>query len=858
MKKKKLIAVICCLVVVVVAGVLAAIIIPSFSMAASSITVYNPLGELEPQPNQPLAERGFTSFANKRVAFAYYAKAISPQTMRAIEHMLENEYTGAEFDEFNLGSSIGAKPLSYYETLAEYDAVVFGVADCTLSAWWGAYHQKMVEALGTPTVLLTHEAFVEASAVGALDNGFGGARGVTIDSEIYSRAATVLRNNSVEYLEEAFAKGVYPQVKTALTGALTQDEKSPPAITPAQLAGWTDGDPTAKLLKIEEADEVLAAAEFNAMSMELGFGDGLPMIMPLPELVDEMLAATTRGRDEVLGRIMPRGGIMTVEKVAINSVMAGARPAYFPAILAAMEAYASSWEDGGLLYHSLTSSDNYSLMLLFSGPIVEELGISGQWGYIGSGNEASNAIGRAVRLSARNIGVNRTNVTDGTARQGRQNDHALTVFGEEEKLLPAGWERHSEMLGFKREQSTVTVLGYSATDMYFGLGGVNAEFVPLNVVRSGATKAGFANVSIMTIPRNVTALLQSGLGPGGTVIANKVALLNTLGYVGGNQSLLYPVVVGDPDSARVYTGGASQYGMAATKFYGVQAFQSRLITGAASGNYGKDAPSPAQPTKAEVYYKDGKAYLSWSAPTGAATGLRYQVSYTGGAAGGAFNPAGVLPDTGSPQPPPPPIGASNFVAPAELRVAFDVGIWPMAAGSYDPGLDGNGIQSGTVVYGLFNASYTAIAAPAKLTGYTKVNSVAELTAGTWYVLRASSGFDYILIKPDNPVAAPLVYTPKPFKTSNYEYFPAWLDVPSGATSVVIRGMSADDAYYNDFWVRAIDDKVVNAVGVAVPAALDFGASGRGAWVKATLVKSGKSPDNTVSLSPPPEVAAKFG
>ncbi|MDR0905218.1 MAG: hypothetical protein LBN00_03430 [Oscillospiraceae bacterium] len=855
MNKKKLIAALSCVIVV---AILAAIIIPSVSTAASSIRVYNPLGELVPQVNQPLAERVFDSFADKRVAFVYYAKALSPQSMRALENLLANEYSGTVFDEYNLGSSIGAKPLSYYETLAEYDAVVIGVADCTQSAWWGAYHAKMIEALGTPAVLLAHEAFADAFAVGALDNGFGGARGVVVDSAIYSRAATVLRNNGVEYLEEAFGDGVYAQIKSALTDKLTEDEKSPPAITPQQLAGWTDGDPTAKMLEIEEADEVRAAAKFNSMSMELGFGDGLPLIMPLPELVDDMLAATTRNRDDVLGRIMPRGGIMTVEKIAVNSVMAGARPEYFPAILAAMEAYASSWEDGGLLYHTLTSSDNYSLMLLFSGPIVEELGISGQWGYIGSGNEANNGIGRAVRLSARNIGVNRTNVTDGTARQGRQNDHALTVFGEEEKLLPAGWERHNEMLGFKREQSTVTLLGYYAQDMYFGLGGVNAEFVPLSVVRSGATKAGIANVSIMTIPRNVAALLQSGLGPGGTVIENKTALLTTLGYAGGNQSLLYPVVVGDPDSARVYTGGPSQYGMAATKFYGMQAFQSRLITGAAAGNYGKDTPPPAQPTKAEVYFKDGYAYLSWSAPSGGGTGLRYQVSYTGGAAGGTFNPAGILPDTGAPQPPAPPVAASSFTAPAELRTAFNVGIWPMAAGSYDPGLDGHGIQAGTLVYGLFNASYATIAPPAKVTGYNEVNSVTALTAGSWYLLRGSSGFDYVLIKPENPVAAPLIYTPKPFNAGAYDYFPAWIDVPAGVTNIVIPGVTEGGRYYSDFWVRAVDDGVVNAVGVAVPVALDYGASGRGAWTEAAVVKPGRSPSDFASVPAPPDITAKFG
>ena len=829
-------------VLFLLAAMLMGIMTTASCAANVAITVLNPLGEIEPVYNQPLAER-LNDLKGKNIALVYYAKALSPQSMRAIGNLLQSKYQGLTVAEYNLGSEIGAKPQGNYETLAKHDAVVLGIADCTLSAWWGAYHAKMLEALGTPVVLLLHEAFVETHNAGRLDNGFTGARRALLDGEIYSRALTVLRNTNVAYLEEAFSKptakypAVLKQIEEALTKKLTRAEKKPPEITPQQLAGWTSGDPTVPTLTVKAVDEVRAAQKFNDMAMALGFGDGLPLIMPLPELVEEMLAATTRDRHEVLGKIMPRGGIVTVEKVAINSVMAGARPEYFPAILAAVEAYASSWEDANLLYHTLTSSDNYSLLLLFSGPIVEELGISGQWGFLSSGNEANNAIGRAVRLSIRNIGLNRTHVTDGTARQGRQNDHALTVFGEEGRLLPAGWERVHELMGFDREQSTVTLLGYYAPNMYSAYGGVNAEFVPMQVIRNAASAAGRNNVSIMTIPRNIAALLQKGLARGSEIkVANKKELVTeVMGYSGGSQYLIWPVVVGDPESARVYTGGPGQFGMAPPKFYGVQAFQTKLITGATKTKAGSDPAPPGAPAKVKVTYEDDKAIISWEAPPGGDAGLRYQVSATGGAAGGAANPKGVLPKTFAPVPPSPPAAELMSTKPPEVAEAFEVGVWPLDPGSYDPALNGQGILPGTVIYGLFDGNFNRLPAPSSVAGFTEATSPGAMAPGSYYILHAASGFSYVLMLPITATSAPLTYEPAPLDHT-HENFPAWIDVPAGEKSITIT-VDPHDPYYTNFWVRAVDENMKNTVAVkenGTEIMLDTSASGRGAWAKAAV------------------------
>jgi uncharacterized membrane protein len=71
----------------------------------------------------------------------------------------------------------------------------------------------------------------------------------------------------------------------------------------------------------------------------------------------------------------------------------------------------------------------------------------------------------------------------------------------------------------------------------------------------------------------------------------------------------------------------------------------------------------------------------------------------------------------------------------------------MAANTYDPGLDGQGIKNGVYVYGLFDAAYAPVAAPTALAGYTAAASAESMTPGSFYVLNASSGFGYVLVSP---------------------------------------------------------------------------------------------------------------
>ncbi len=163
-----------------------------------------------------------------------------------------------------------------------------------------------------------------------------------------------------------------------------------------------------------------------------------------------MRAGTTRSPEEVIGRVPYRNGIATVEKIAINAVMAGAKPEYLPAILAAMECLVEE----GTFTHMMSSEGSFTLMIMVSGPIAHELNMNSGVGLLGHGWRANNTIGRAVRLSLINIGYLWPGEID-MALIGRPSSHTFYTFAENMDQSP--WESFNEGLGYRREDSCVTV-----------------------------------------------------------------------------------------------------------------------------------------------------------------------------------------------------------------------------------------------------------------------------------------------------------------------------------------------------------------------------------------------------------------
>ncbi|BFM05631.1 hypothetical protein [Halioxenophilus aromaticivorans] len=201
-----------------------------------------------------------------------------------------------------------------------------------------------------------------------------------------------------------------------------------------------------------EIDDVMAFTQF---AMDQGWGDGLPLIPPTETRVRTFLAANNRYADEVICQLPPTDADCTVEKIAINAVMAGAPGESLPLIIAALEGMAdSSFELFGL---NATTAPVVPLTLV-NGDIRNRLNIPYQHGCLGGAPSSATAIGRAMRLMMRNIAGQEVGVTCRTTF-GSPGRVPGIVFGEWEERSP--WAPFAERRGVKGD--AVSVYGTMGT-----------------------------------------------------------------------------------------------------------------------------------------------------------------------------------------------------------------------------------------------------------------------------------------------------------------------------------------------------------------------------------------------------------
>ena len=174
---------------------------------------------------------------------------------------------------------------------------------------------------------------------------------------------------------------------------------------------------------------------------ERGWSDGLPVVPPTPERVFAMLKGTTRRPDEIVGRIPPDYADCTVEKAAINAVLAGCKPEYFPVVLAAIEA--SLAPDFGL--HGVLCTTNFiGPVVMVNGPIARAIGMNSGVNALGQGNRANATIGRSLQLVVRNVGGGRPGEID-RATLGNPGKYTF-CFAEDEE--GSQWESYAVEQGF--------------------------------------------------------------------------------------------------------------------------------------------------------------------------------------------------------------------------------------------------------------------------------------------------------------------------------------------------------------------------------------------------------------------------
>jgi hypothetical protein len=237
------------------------------------------------------------------------------------------------------------------------------------------------------------------------------------------------------------AANLKPQVLAALTsnggGRASSD------LLPSPSPDW---------LTYTGKDQLGALAAFQADFLDRRFGDGLPLLPPSAEAVEEMLKGTSWERDRLVAVLEPALGSTTVEKVAINAVMAGCRPEHLPVVLAATEAIAVP---GFCLRATAMSTGPHAPLLVVNGPIASRIGMNAGRGALGPCRESAVnvVIGRALRLVMVNCGYAYLGLFDlDTIGAPRKFSYCLAENEAASPFVPYHVDR-----GFAAGDSTVTV-----------------------------------------------------------------------------------------------------------------------------------------------------------------------------------------------------------------------------------------------------------------------------------------------------------------------------------------------------------------------------------------------------------------
>ncbi len=194
--------------------------------------------------------------------------------------------------------------------------------------------------------------------------------------------------------------------------------------------------------------------EVNDLFYKNAWTDGLPIIPPTRQRVENMLTGTSLKPDHLVGLIPPRMGSVTVQVIAINAVMAGAKPEHLPVIIAAVKAALEPEVD--LRRWFTTTLPNF-ISIFVQGPIVKELGIHYGQSALLPGPKPNAPIGRAFSLTTRLAG----GIISSGEKIGTMSTLGIPIYssclGENEEGLPKGWNPLRVDSGYKLEESAVSV-----------------------------------------------------------------------------------------------------------------------------------------------------------------------------------------------------------------------------------------------------------------------------------------------------------------------------------------------------------------------------------------------------------------
>ena len=454
-------------------------------LTQTTVEVLNPSADLYGRAKSPLAPR-VKSLDGKVVGLLWNAKARGDAALKAAGAAIKERHPTADI-RFYTGTIRFTRELRA-QAIEECDVIIGCAADCGACTSWLIHDAIHFERNGLPTVTITSRGFERDAAATAAAFDMPGIRYVVVP-RVYNAL-------TVQQAEEQTRP-----IVDELIRHLTQEEvEIPPALD----------DQQSPELSFTGDDAFEALAQFNAFYMEHDWSDGYPLLPPTRTRVEALQAGLEADREDLVCLLPPGMGHATVEKVAINAVMAGCNADEMLVVMAALRAIAKCPKpyDKSVMM----STGAHAPMILVNGPIAQRLRINGSRCCLGPGknNETNLKIGRAVNLALRNIGRWMPGVMDmdsiGTPRKFN------LCLAENEADSP--WEPYHVSRGFRPDDDTVSVFHTTGDwDIPIGGGFLDGH----HLLKALAAKMPWA-------PQ--TGYLANSLGHAGGIEDQKVLLIN--------------------------------------------------------------------------------------------------------------------------------------------------------------------------------------------------------------------------------------------------------------------------------------------------------------------------------------------
>lgn len=302
---------------------------------------------------------------------------------------------------------------------------------------------EICERAGYPTSSLVCEGFLGQAAATSVGLGMPNLPVATIVGHPGAQSVEEVRRHA----REVTAAEVIANLTVQPDEIVLEDEPGPREIV---FSGT-----------FEEVEEHFYAREWS---------DGLPIVPPTIDRIEQFLSFTPRRPDEVLGVVLPASRAVTVWATAVNGVMAGCRPEYMPVLVALAEAMCDPVYG---VEHSGNTPGAETLIVL-NGPIIRELEFNFEQGALRDGFKANTSVGRFWRLALRNMAGFLPHKTD----KGTFGNTWRVVLAEnEEALARIGWPSNAEDMGFATGDNTVTITRLTGGDVMPSVTGATPELL---------------------------------------------------------------------------------------------------------------------------------------------------------------------------------------------------------------------------------------------------------------------------------------------------------------------------------------------------------------------------------------------